>query len=643
MEDFSPNTQVHANTLRVSLFTIFLLCIAYAFAQLSSTNKKAIKLYEKADKEYKARDFQSALSLLEEAGRLDKTFFEAFSRMGGLYNALGELDSVYTKFAHYLKVAPNPSVSVLERMAFMAFDRGDYSQSAIYLNQLLIKAPSKRKDREIILLQESQRFASAQISNPHSIPIIELPRQINRYDLQYLPAMTVDKSTMVYTKRDLISDDEDIVVSYHREGGWTQAESISSNINTALNEGASTISADGRTMIFTACDRRNSLGSCDLYFTRKTGESWSRPKNLGHPVNSKYWESQPSLSADGNTLYFVSNRPGGVGGRDIWWTVRVNGNWTAPKNLGDQVNSFKDETTPFIHFSGETLFFSSNGYPGMGGFDLFKINRRDTVWEKPENLGSPINSYRDEVALLVAADGEEGYFAKEIKKGRQISDSKIVSFKLPDTLKPVKSSYVIGKVIDEENKEPLKASVEVVDLHSEDVLYRNASDSLTGQYYMVLPTNKELGGYVKRKGYLYKDFSFSVGSGIIDSLVIELSKIELGKRIILRNIYFETDSHHLNEKSNVEIESAADLLLSNPDLVIQIEGHTDNVGRDDYNLDLSMRRAREVYKALIAKGINESKLQSKGFGSSKPIRPNDSEANRQSNRRIEFRVIRTRQ
>lgn len=644
MEDLSSDTQVHANPVGLVLSIITLLCAFLSSAQeLSTSNKKALKLYQRASKDYKERDFDAALEHLEQASKIDATFFEAFARMGNLYNALGKMDSVYSKYEKYLKAAPKASPPILEKMAFMAFDRGHYNRSEAYLQRLLQLLPLKAQEREIQLLQKSHDFASKQVKKPDTISITELPFEVNRFDLQYLPAMTVDKSMLIYTKRDHVTDDEDIVVSHFADGKWMSAQSVSSRINTSLNEGACTISADGRMMIFTACDRRDSFGSCDLFISKRTGDSWSKPKNLGRSINSKYWESQPSLSADGKKLFFVSNRPGGFGGRDIWVSSNVNGKWEAPENLGNQINTFKDETTPFIHFSGESLFFSSNGYPGMGGFDLFKSRRSDTVWTEPKNLGFPINSFRDEVALLVGADGKMGYYAKEVQKDYEILDSKIVSFNIPKSDRPVKSAYIVGRVLDEEDHKPLRASIQVVDLITEETFYDNVSDSVTGEFYMVLPRNKELGGYIKKKGYLYKDFSFNTGSTNADSLVIELSKIEVGKSLILRNIYFETNSFQLTEKSKVEIKNAVNLLEENTGLFINIEGHTDNIGDITYNLDLSDRRAQEVYNAIRNSGIQKKRLSYKGFGSSMPLKPNSSEENRQYNRRIEFRVLRTEQ
>ena len=372
MENITSNPQIHGHPLRQVLL-LLLACGSFcAIAQppLSSTDKKAIKTYQKADKKAKERDFESAIALFDQATQSDNSFYEAYLRKGSLYNALGNEDSVYVNFTRYTALAPSPSASVLEKLSFMAFDRGHYDQSEAHLTSFLKIVPEKKSDRNIDLLARSLRFAENQLQKSDEIGITQLPQEINRYGLQYLPTMTVDQKTLVFTKRDQFSSDEDIVVSYFENGKWNPAVSVSQRINSSANEGAATISADGRTMIFTACDRRDTYGSCDLYITYKSGEVWSRPENLGKRVNSKYWESQPSLSADGRTLYFTSSRPGGFGGRDIWVTYKTEEQWGNPENLGSQVNSFKDETTPFAHFNGLTLFFSSDSYVGMGGFAL---------------------------------------------------------------------------------------------------------------------------------------------------------------------------------------------------------------------------------------------------------------------------------
>lgn len=645
MEYIPSDSQIHGHTLKGIFVFAFLCicCVLTAFSQtpLSTSDKKAKKLYEKAEKSFKNRDFTSAISLFSEAAKRDPKFHEAYLRVGSLYNMMGDLDSVYVNFSKYADLSPSPSLSVLNRLAFMSFDRGRYSESQDYIDQYLRAKPELRDDREINLLLESLLFAKEQVLTESTLLIEKLPETINRFDLQYLPAITIDNSTMIFTKRDFVNDDEDIVVSYYKDGAWTLAESISSRINTPLNEGACTISADGKTMIFTSCDRRDSFGSCDLYISRKFDGNWSGPKNLGKSINTHYWESQPSLSADGNTLYFSSNRPGGQGGRDIWLSIYRDARWQSPQNLGAEANSFKDETTPFIHPNNEALYYSSNGFVGMGGFDLMKSDFRDSIWSYPTNLKYPINTYRDEVALLIAADGRTAYFAQENQKNNTILDSDIVSFTLPEELRADKASYIVGRVVDIETKLPLMATIEVTDVQGSKLIYENQSDSLSGEYLMVLPSGKELAGYVKKKGYLFRDFEFNSQSSSIlkpDTILIELSRVKVGESIVLHNIYFETDSYQIDARSDSEIASVVQLLNENPTIKVEISGHTDDVGDKGYNQLLSEKRAKTLYDELIKNEVEPSRLSFKGYADEKPIYPNTSDFNRQSNRRIEFRV-----
>ena len=612
----------------------------FAQTQLSTTNKKAIKWYKKGQDKARERDFVTAIELFQKAITQDAKFYEAYLRKGSLFNAMGMEDSVYSNFTKYLIHSASPSKSVIKLMSFMAFERGEYEFSETLVNQQVNGDSLILIDREMKLLAESLKFAKDQMNEGRKVEITQLPSEINRFKLQYLPAMTIDNSTLIYTKRDRIESDEDIVVSYYENDQWTSAESISLNINTRLNEGACTISADGKLMIFTSCDRRDALGSCDLYYSKRTSRGWTRPKNLGRPVNSHYWESQPSLSADGKTLYFSSNRPGGEGGRDLWVTYKKE-KWTKPVNLGSNVNTFRDETTPFIHFNNETLYFSSNGHIGMGGYDLVKSNKLDSVWGKVENLGYPINTNNDEAALLIAGDGKTAYFAQEVQRDYKIIDSKIVKYLLPDSYKTRPASYIVGKTLDKQTGQALKAQIEVVDLNNAKSLYSSESDSITGDYLMVLPADRELVCYAKKKGYLFYEnnfFSTSNSPALPDTINIELRPIAIGESIILENIYFEIDSYELGKKSLAELSSVVQILKDNPGISVEIAGHTDNSGTQAYNQQLSESRAKSVY-SYLAKRVNKERLSFKGYGFNKPIALNESEDGRKKNRRIEFRIL----
>ncbi len=651
MENIAANTQIHGHSLK-KIITILLIGIfpiqGITQGTLSTQSKKARKLYEKANKKYKERSFYEALNLLEQSVVEDADFFEAYIRMGNLYKAIGQEDSVYSKYQHYLEKAPDSIASVIEKLAFMAFDRGEYPKSEKFLNQFLKKVPERKSHPAINLLERSLKFAQDQmvVNVKNSTEITPLPDEINQFRLQYLPSVTIDNATIFYTKRDYVQGDEDIVVSYYRNDQWTPAQSVSSRINSPLNEGACSVSADGRTMIFTSCDGKNAVGSCDLYSSKKSGEFWSEPKNLNKPVNSIHWESQPSLSADGQTLYFSSNRTGGYGGRDIWVSFNVDGKWSIPENLGSSVNTSGDETTPFIHPNGVSLYLSSNGYPGMGGYDLFVASKKDSIWSEPVNLGYPVNTHKDEVAIVVGADGETAYFAKEEQKNFEIQDSQLVTIKLSGKAKSKPVSYTIGRISDESTSDPLQADIEVHDLTSNEIIYHSKSDSITGEYYMVLPVGLDLAAYIKKEGYLYTDFHFQTGYHSIldpDTVDINLIPVSEGKTLILKNIYFETDSYVIAEKSGSEIDNVCQLIKENPGIIVEISGHTDNVGSHNYNRRLSEQRAQAVFDRLIAKGIDAERLTFKGYAETRPLMPNDTEFNRRSNRRIEFSILQTKQ
>ena len=644
MENINTITQIFKCPLIIHccLLAFFFIHTTEIISQQITTNKKSKKFYLKAEEKYKLRDFETALKFLRKSSMEDPSFTLPYLQMAKIYQALGQIDSSYKTLSKYINTSRFPSTRALQNYSAIAFDRGHYEQAQNSLDKLLKQKPSLNTNREISLLSKNLHFVKKQLQNHEKINVKKLDGSINKYKLQYLPTITVDQSTMVFTKRDSIYDDEDIVISHKSGNIWSEPVSISSVINTPLNEGACTISADGRKMIFTSCDRSDSRGSCDLYVSEKNGEQWTKPSNLGSNINTKYWESQPSLSADGKILYFSSNRPGGLGGKDLWMSKQIDGKWQLPKNLSPDINTFKDEITPFIHPNGVTLYFSSTGHVNMGGFDLFKTTYENEKWNEPTNLGYPINTHRDEVALLITGDGKTAYFTQEKRKHTQIENSDLVSFELPPQLRAKKVSYVMGHVIDANTKKNLKAQIEIVDIKTNKMIYNNHSDSITGIYTMVLPSEKLLAGYVKKKGYLYSNFQFATKENSIqktDTLLIKLEPINTGKQIVLKNIYFSINSYELDNKSNSEIQNAFQLLKENNNIIVLIKGHTDDIGSEEYNKKLSFQRATSVRDALVKKGIDKKRIYAEGYGSTQPKYPNTNSENRKKNRRIAFEII----
>jgi outer membrane protein OmpA-like peptidoglycan-associated protein len=395
--------------------------------------------------------------------------------------------------------------------------------------------------------------------------------------------------------------------------------------------------------VFTACNRRDGYGSCDLYISYKNGQAWSKPQNLGAAINTPYWESQPTLSADGRVLYFVSDRLGGVGGRDVWVsTLQKNNQWTSARNSGSVINTPDDEASPFLHANGRTLFFASEGHQGLGGYDLFFSDSTQAGWQSPRNLGYPINTSDNQVALVITSDGQYGYYSLDTKRLGNQRVSRLYRFQLPESLRQQFNvvNRLKGLVTDARTNKPIEADIELYDLKTRQIVSRLSSDT-EGQYLSVIPNGGEWGLYVSAPNYFYKSLSFDYtlkNNAEGKTLNITLDPLNAQGYGILSNIYFETGKADLQDKSRTELDKLVQYLQNQKMLRIEITGHTDDVGDAKQNLILSQKRAQSVTEYLIAAGINRERIKSVGFGKTRPMVANTSEDNRRLNRRIEWRV-----
>lgn len=631
----------------MKLLIIFLLFSPFwAFSQqpeLSTHSKKAIKLYNKATDQIKQRQFSEGIATYKKAVRIDENFSEAYARLGSIYFTLRKQDSVKYFYEKYILCTPTEkqNAAILQTLAKYYFEAGSYLQADQTIQTAIDKKTEIASDPQVILMQKNISFA---LNNRDSVFIehIILPQSVNRFFTQYFPSMTIDGNTLFFTKRDGFQpyQDEDIVVSYFRNGTWSESESVAGIINSSNNEGAATVSADGRILIFTSCDEGKTFGSCDLFITIKEGMVWTKPQNMGMQINSQYWESQPSLSADGKVLYYSSNRPGGVGARDLYVSFFDQKVWNKPQNLGPAINTAMDEVTPYIHVNGETLLFASNGHIGFGGYDLF-ITEKDSVgWRIPRNLGNRINNHRDQLAMIISSDGSKAFFSEEMMNANNEIVSKIAEIAIPsDSLLSHRVRYVTGRVRDAVTQKPLKASIELYDLTTHKAGYITTSDPVSGQYFFVLTQGKQLGVFVTSPGYLIRDFEFEVSSTsplAPDTVNILLDPMVLGASVILKNIYFEFNSYTLDDKSKAALMLISRFLVETKQ-VVEIQGHTDAVGTEKYNFELSQKRANAVYTALRDLGVNERQMRATGYGYKKPLFFD--EASKYQNRRIEFKII----
>jgi outer membrane protein OmpA-like peptidoglycan-associated protein len=477
----------------------------------------------------------------------------------------------------------------------------------------------------------------------HPVPFtpINMGPEINTADDEYLPVATADESMLIFTRK--IANNEDFYKSMKLDSKWQTATYLSNQINTPnFNEGAQSISQDGKYLFFTGCNRPDGLGRCDIYIAQKKGNDWVKPFDLSPPINTPGWESQPSISADGRTLYFVSNRKGGYGGYDIWKSTLTPKGWGEPENMGPNINTAFDEQSPFIHPDDSTLYFCSNGWPGMGNKDLF-ISRRaknNGEWQKPQNLGYPINSNGDENGLTITANGTYAFFASNNLKGYGGYD--IYTFELPAAIRPQMVTYVKGIIKDAVTKVPLEAAVEIIDLQKDLALYQDYSSPTNGDFLATLTTGKNYGLNISKNGYLFYSENFSlIGHQPKNAFNISvlLEPIAVGNKVILKNIFFDTNRFDLQPISMAELKKLIDFLNLNPTVKIEISGHTDNVGNDQFNQTLSENRAKSVYQYLSDHGITPTRLVFKGYGKTQPIVPNTTDENKAQNRRTEFKII----
>ena len=634
------------------LALVFVLDAHSALSQVSYSvdDRKAIKLYEESASLLRARDFEGGIAALQKALLRAPAFVEAHLRLAGTYRLMLKNELAENHYRQAIEADPSNSKSLDAWFAVgqLLFEKGEYEEAGKYLERYTSAAPANQGRLSLATDLLSQiAYATELINDPLPFDPQPLPAPLNQFLMQYFPVVTADGKQIFFTVRkgNSSADDEDIYTSIRDESGnWSEPSSVSSLINTPRNEGTCTISADGKTLIYTSCQAPGGLGSCDLYEVKRTGDRWGMPKNMGQPINTPGWESQPSLSADGRTLYFVSERRGGQGMRDIWVSrLSPRGNWLNPENLGPAVNSRMDDLSPFVHVNGQSLYFSSNGHRGVGKFDLFLSEFDGEQWSEPKNLGYPINTTDDQVSLAMTADGGTAFYAHEVMQPDGSYVSSLYSFDVPEEIRVHnKSNFLRGRVLDKVTGEPLSAAIEMFDINDATLNYKVTSDPEDGAYFVVLTEGKEYSIYVSRKGYLFENLTYNYlekKSREPEVLDIYLTPIRAGASSVLKNIFFDVDQYALQEKSKTELAEVVKFLKENESIKVEIEGHTDNTGSQQHNMELSANRAKAVYDFLVKAGIPKERLSYRGYGASQPKAPNDSETSRQLNRRIEFKIL----
>ncbi len=619
-----------------------------------SDNKKARKLYEKAI-DIARSDKNEARTLLKEAIELDNEFGRANFMMADLLIKQKRVADAEPYLQTVARVCPDLDPMVFYRLGSISFENKRWKESADYLKKFVDsrsrKEAEKSEARTMIKACDFylQGYANPVPFNPN--PLVEISTTAD----EYLPVITPDNEMAYFTRSTFLEEKftGGINTERKRQERFSFAPVVGSNsfqvgtpmpapFNMNNNEGGASLSADNRYMFFTIC--KNDGGdqlNCDLFYTVFSGGKWSEIKNAGPNINGKdTWESQPSLSSDGRTLYFASNRVGGLGGIDIWKCAKdAKGNWGIPENLGPRINTDGNEKSPFFHSDGQTLYFSSTGHLGFGGYDIYlsKLSK-DIGWVKPKNIGYPINSERDDLGFFVSTDGKYGYFASDKLKGNGGWD--VYSFELYKEARPERVLFVSGALRDENNQVISDAKVEIKNTKTREVTTVEV-DSLTGKYVAVVAFNEDHILTVKQPGKAFTSQYFSAADSSIGKpmkMDLKVEDIKVGKPYKLNNIYFKTSSSLLNEETIFIIEELTKFLQENKTVSIAIHGHTDNAGSATENMKLSADRAKMVFDLLVLNGIDSKRLSFKGFGATKPIASNITEKGKALNRRTEFMV-----
>lgn len=634
--------------------------------QYSTKSKKAIELFEQAQTDYVSQKLRSALQKYEQALTYDERFTEAYFMCSEIYRDFGDYEHQFENIQKAVALDSTMYVSGYYHAGVALCNLGRFAEATEWFDLYKHYAQNKRVKFNVDAWMERAMAAKQLMENPVPFnPRIVSENLQSPYDM-YWPSLTLDEREIVVTMlvprdtsafradplltRNSQNFNEDFFMSRKDpEGNWQKLQPVVS-INTERNEGAQALSADGKWMFFTACGRPDSKGSCDLYFSRRTSDGWTTPVNVGAPVNTQYWESQPCFSADGQTLYFVSNRPSGHGGNDIWQATitgfAANGVpvFGSLKNLGDSINTSGDETSPFMHPDGQTIYFSSNGRLGMGGLDIY-YSRRDTSgrWQRPVNIGYPINTPQDDNGLVISASGTMAYFSSIKLLGDGTRRRELLCFELPPEARPQPVSYIRGYVYDARTQQPLGAAVELINLANGKRQATALADNRDGTFILNLPSGCNYALLSECKGYLFHSQNFElveVGTSTEPVILkIPMSPLVAGEKVAMRNVFFDTNSTALKPESYIELDRLVDIMKSNTELRIEIGGHTDNVGTAEYNKRLSDGRAQTTVDYLISKGIDGQRITHKGYGMTQPMADNDTEEGRAMNRRIEAKIV----
>ncbi|MGC6491053.1 MAG: OmpA family protein [Flavobacteriales bacterium] len=633
-------------------FFLLLCCFSSVYAQENcnlSVDVLAKKHFKKAKRQVDNFKVNESIKSLEKAISIQENYADAYFLLGQLY----ELKKIYQKAIHNFEkttvYCPMYSSSVYWSLAELYFEEKEYEKAKIQY-QTFLKFIATNEDQKA-LARSKMKLADFYI-DIYSNPVPYNPqfvKGISTSNDEYLSALSPDNDFAFFTRRITRQDVgmlrpetvEEFTISTKLNGEFNEGQKMSYPFNMRKNEGGPSLSLNNRELYFTVCEKEKSYNNCDIFYSYKKYENWSELERLPYPINkSNSWESQPSISSDGNTLIFSSIRQNGVGEADIYSITKdENGKWGELVSLS--INTKGNEKSPFLHPDGKTLYFSSDTHLGLGGFDIFYC-KKDTNgnWSEPVNIGYPINSEKDDLAFFVSIDGKTAYFSSNQLSGAGGWD--LYAFSLYKDARPEKIMFIKGEVKGEYGEMLFDAVIEVKSIKTKAVS-RIEVNQETGAYVGVVTVDEEedLMITVKSKDYAFNSqyLKSSAISSIPQQFDFSMQAIEEDKSFRINNIYFESDKFELNDQAKIVLSSFVEFMTLNPNIEVEIQGHTDNVGDKLSNKVLSENRAKKVHDYLVSNGVKKDRMSYKGFGESKPLVSNDSDDNRKVNRRTEFFIV----
>ena len=602
--------------------------------QLHTQSKKAKSYHQKALEFYRVGNLIDAELYSNKAIEKDSCFMESLILMAQITEEQNNIEQSIFYYGRAITCSSTVYPELYLYRGNLHYLNGEYQKSINDFQKLMIKTKDKRKDNllneKIAKLNMLVNLTEKKLDyNP-----IRLSDSINTAFDEYAAQISFDNSKIIFTRADNTKriPKEDIFSSEIKNQYWTKAKNAQLIFNTQGNEGSTTLSADMRYMVFAACNRPDGYGRCDIYYSKFDGQNWSLPKNIGTPINTKDWESQPSISADGNTLYFVSNCAGGEGKADIWMSTKnEKGQWQKPTNAGKTINTPENESYPFIHANNNTLYFGSQGHCNLGGYDIFYAKRdSQNNWLPAKNLGYPINSNKNENSIFVHPNGKTALIATN--KYLPENGLDIYQFNLASEIKIEACNVFKGIVLDKTTKKPIKAQVVIE--NSENANFTTNSFANNGKFKYIAPSTSKLKIYIYATNYTF--YTEEVDNPFESKeKIFYLSKLN-NKSKTTFHFNFAFDSDELPVNDILAIKHLAEYLKFAPKLKISIEGHTDSRGSATYNQTLSLKRAEAVYHLLIESGISKDRMVFVGHGPTIPLIDNNTEINRAKNRRTEI-------